>query len=400
MEKRHIVFVTLELPYPSTSGGRIYTWERMKILKSLGYDITLFSIVDDKEEINYEHMKNICSNIKTYRRENKYLKAIKYFWKPFSVATRFIPKMKKDLVEFIECNNIDLVIADSAIIAENCFNNVSPIILTQHNIEYLTFKSMANETTNVLKRIVYFREYFLCKQYEGKLYKNKSIIGYTFISFEDKKLFDSMYPNKNTFLIPMGWHDCCLKYNFSNSPQECKKIVFTGKMNYEPNVQAVKYFSESIFPKIKEKYENVKFYIVGKKPTKEVKDLELIKGIKVTGFVESTEKYLYDADIVVIPLLSGGGVKIKLFEALGKRKIVVTTSKGVEGTEFTHREDLLVADESNKFAQYCIEILSNKSKYEYLGDNGYKKLNSIYSWNEIGKKYKKFIESTITNRNN
>ncbi|WP_146127630.1 glycosyltransferase, partial [Clostridium luticellarii] len=168
-------------------------------------------------------------------------------------------------------------------------------------------------------------------------------------------------------------------------------IIFTGKMDYEPNIQAVKWFCKDILPLIKNKIQDVKFYIVGKDPTREVKKLKN-NNVIVTGKVKDMKNYFNITNICVIPLLSGGGVKIKLFEALGNGKIVITTSKGVEGTIFVNNEHLMVRNHAGEFAQACIEALSNPEDYNNMISSTLNVIENNYCWNAIGSYYNEFLE--------
>lgn len=388
MKRKCIIWVTSELPFPSNSGGRIYTWERIKAMKKKGYEIILFTI-SDNEEVDYNALNQVCKEVLVFERGNKYVKALRCFWNPFSVATRDIPEMRGKILEYINNEEVNTIIADSLFVAKSCLNDKVPVILTQHNIEYVAFKSMALNANNFIKRLVFYREYILCKAYEKRLYKNKCIKGYTFISSEDKEFFDIRNPKKDTLLVPIGTDLQSIDKNIYH--YKAGVIVFTGKMDYEPNVQAVVNFAKNIFTKIKKEIPYAKFFIVGKNPTKEVKELEEIEGIVVTGFVDSTEQYLVDANIVVIPLLSGGGVKIKLFEALSYKNIVVTTSKGVEGTSFRDGKELIIREEDDGFAAACIDVIKNTSKYMGLGENGFRYMTEKYSWDSIASNYTDFI---------
>lgn len=228
------------------------------------------------------------------------------------------------------------------------------------------------------------------KKFEDKLYKSGIINAYTFISEDEMNEFQKIYTNTKSVCIPQGYD---IKVKDVNK-KDNKKIVFTGKMDYEPNVQAVKWFVKDIFPIIQAEVPQSKFYIVGKAPTEEVTKLSN-KNIIVTGEVKDVQSYLQDANLCVIPLLSGGGVKIKLFEAIGNGNIVVSTSKGIEGTKFKNMEHLIVEDNNVKFAEKCIDILNNKLEYEHLVREGMKLIINKYSWDAIGEKYNQFINEIV-----
>lgn len=388
----NILFITSEFPYPPNSGGRIYTWQRIKYL-SKNNNIFLFSIIDDKdmEYLECQDIRDYCKKIYTYRRKNKLIKALKGIKIPFTVATRKIDDMANDISNSINSDQIDIVIIDNPQMIINCdMSTKVPKILTQHNIEYKAFESMYKNTDNIFRKLMYKREYRLMELFERKYYLGENIDAYTFISQDDKDYFESNYKYKSTLLLPPGIE--------GHKPKEIKlnsyNIVFTGKMDYEPNIQAMKWFCEKVFPVIEREVDNVKFYIVGKNPTEYINSLAK-ENVIVTGMVDSVDEYLDIADIVVIPLLSGGGVKIKLIEAIQRNNIVVTTTKGVEGTEFKHKQDVLVTDNESEFASYCIDILKNKNKYKELKKNSLECLEKNYLWSSIGKNYEEFLNRII-----
>lgn len=112
-----------------------------------------------------------------------------------------------------------------------------------------------------------------------------------------------------------------------------RELVFIGKMDYEPNVTAVRFFAKEVMPRLRERYPDVKFTIVGIRPKAEVIELGRLPGVEVTGFVESLAPYFERATAVVAPMLSGSGVQNKILEALGHGCYVLTTPIGFEGIE-------------------------------------------------------------------
>lgn len=156
-----------------------------------------------------------------------------------------------------------------------------------------------------------------------------------------------------------------------NKKTKSNNIIFTGTMSYQPNIDAVLWFSHKVLPEINKKIKNVKFYIVGNNPSKEVRNLAN-EDILVTGKVTSMKEYFKISDLYVIPLKSGGGVKVKLIEAASYGQIIVSTSKGIEGTKFENKKNVIIANEDSEFAECCIEILKNKDKYLEIGINAKK----------------------------
>jgi glycosyltransferase involved in cell wall biosynthesis len=143
-------------------------------------------------------------------------------------------------------------------------------------------------------------------------------------------------------------------------------LLFTGTMDYGPNVEAVRYFAREIYPLILEDVEGAKFHIVGKNPAEGVLSLAS-KDVVVHGGVPDVRPYYRDADIVVVPLLQGGGTRRKILEAAASGKAIVTTSLGVEGLDFSPGQDLLIADSVSDFANAVVTLATDESKRLALG---------------------------------
>ena len=171
-------------------------------------------------------------------------------------------------------------------------------------------------------------------------------------------------------------------------------LVFLGKMNYAPNVDAVVYFAEKIFPLVKRKAD-VKFLIVGTSPAKEVLDLRRIEGVEVTGFVEDPYEYLEKAKVVVVPLRFSAGIQNKVLEAMALRKAVVTTSKAARGIEGEDGKHFVVADTEEEMAEKILELLADDSKRREIGQNARELVEKKYRWDIVGQKLLKEIEEVL-----
>lgn len=176
------------------------------------------------------------------------------------------------------------------------------------------------------------------------------------------------------------------KHEVSNS------IIFVGKMNYEPNVLAVGYFSEWVYPVLREKFPELIFTIVGMEPDSRVKRLSAKQGIKVTGFVESVIPYYQNATIVVAPMLTGAGIQNKIIQAMAYGCCVVTTPIGAEGLEICNNE-IGIYESSDEMVKGLCSLLSDRDKRVRMGrlarnyviTNLSEDIISKQFWNFIGK---------------
>ena len=170
-----------------------------------------------------------------------------------------------------------------------------------------------------------------------------------------------------------------------NTPDE-PTLTFTGWMKYHANDEAASFFCSQVFPLIQKNIPEVRFTIVGKDPSKEVLRCADRAGVEVTGFVPDVRPYLYGSSVFVVPLLVGGGTRLKILEAMSAGVPVVSTSVGCEGLDVEQGRHLLVADSPEEFAQKTLSLMKDKTIRERIAGEARALVEEKYGWNIIGRK--------------
>lgn len=403
----NIIWLTTEVPYPAV-GGRNGSYHRIvEVGKS--HSIYLFSISynETEEKLALVEMQKSCKKVNFYNRSRMKLRT---FWKqllmPHCVASRDNPNMKRDLVRCADENNIDIIIMDFPHMALNLiplhrkYKNI-PITVQQHNIEYLTMRNVSKISHMCfLKKTIWFIESIRLEIFEKLLYHTKLISSYTFFSIKDKEYFEEKlnFKNKSLSVIPLGADEHHSLNESNNLSANCSNILFVGKMSSEVNISAAVWFVTLVLPLIKKSIPNARLYIAGADPDKEIKKLNC-QEIIVTGGFKSPDEIYNISNLVVIPVFYGGGVKGKLLEAISYKKPVVTTSHGIRGTLFQDQVHLILADNPEKFAQACIQVLNTNSSYNDMASRAYDLFRDKYAWNIIGKQYCSYLESLVNHVN-
>lgn len=397
-----ILWITMESILPSNSGGRLGVFKRLEQIAKTE-EIYLFYSYDYRHELSYvDDLKKYCREVYPYYRKKNLIHALLHIVKyPFTVASRDIPKMQRDIVTCIENHDVQVINVD---FPHMCVNLLPlkipiPIILNEHNIEWKLYKNIAKSQRNIMKRILYEVDSFRLKRYETMITNKMDISLFTFVSEKDMSYMEleGSVNKLKSKLIPVGAdvRTCVVDNKDSIQKRDGDKIIlFVGKMSYGPNIEAVIWFSNKILPKILNDIPDCKFYIVGKDPDDVVQKLSG-DHIVVTGEVESVDEYYIKADIVVLPLLNGGGVKVKLLEAISFNKIVISTSIGVEGTIYTDGESIAVSDDVYEFSCLCITALKYPSTYFEKSKRAYNIFETYYTWESIGETYRNAIKSLV-----
>jgi len=166
-----------------------------------------------------------------------------------------------------------------------------------------------------------------------------------------------------------------------------RTIVFTGKMDYRPNIDAVLWFSQNVLPRVLAKAPDVRFQIVGMNPHPRLNALRGHPAIEITGAVPDTRPYIHQAGAYVIPMRVGGGTRFKALEALACAAPVVSTTLGVEGVDVRDGQELLIADEPEAFAAAVLRLLEDAQKggalRRRLGAQGRRFVEQHYGWEQI-----------------
>jgi glycosyltransferase involved in cell wall biosynthesis len=161
-------------------------------------------------------------------------------------------------------------------------------------------------------------------------------------------------------------------------------LVFTGSMNYPPNRDGALWFASTVWPLILRRRPDARLLVVGRDPPEDVRALAGEEGIEVTGSVPSVMPYYERAAVVVAPVRSGGGTRLKVLEALASARPLVSTTVGCEGIEVTPGEHLLVEDDPERFADAAVALLEDRDRGRALGEAGRRLAVERYDWSALG----------------
>jgi len=245
-------------------------------------------------------------------------------------------------------------------------------ILDLHNIESVWHRSLA-DSESALRAWALRRFATASVALERKWLPKFDCILAT--STVDAELARQLGPGVNVSVYPNA---------LPETPQPCRQerpeIVFSGNLEYPPNISAIRFFHQSIWPVLQSRCPEVKWRIVGKNPDAIRPFVAGEPRIQVTGFVEDAVAVLAECQVAVIPLLAGSGTRVKILEAWAAGTPVVSTTLGAQGLDCADGTHLLLADEPCRFADSVSRLLASPLDRLRIGSAGRQLFEERYTW--------------------
>lgn len=400
-----LLFLTPQLPYPPHQGT---TLRNFNILKNLAprHEIHLLSF-GTQAEIQNSPLREFCARIEIAPPPTRSLaqRALETFFHPLPDMARRLhsPALAQKLKTLLNENQYDVVQIEGIEMAsawlderrttsdEHVSSSVlrrpPSVVFDDHNAEW-TLQKTAYETDRKNPRrwhgALYSRIQFdKLKRFERDVCLNANAV--VTVSLQDAEAVASLDARIKPIVIPNGV-DC--EY-YVPSQEVCAKplaeisVVFTGKMDFRPNVDACVWFADEILPLLRQEIPLAHVSFVGQKPSAQVFALQERAGIEVTGFVPDTRPYIADAAVFAVPLRMGSGTRLKVLEAMAMGKAIVSTSFGVSGIACENGREVLIADDAREFAHAVALLMCDTEKARALGMNARKLAVEKYEWQKL-----------------
>jgi polysaccharide biosynthesis protein PslH len=309
--------------------------------------------------------------------------------KSYNIQRFKCSELNKQLSSYLNQNQIDLVILESVYLSGVYQvirdNSKAKIIIRTHNVEFNLWERLASNQGNGFKKF-YLNKLAKTLQKEELELLNK-VDGVMCITDSDKKLLLSNGINKPLITVPVSIETVDSEPNY-----EIAQFYHLGTMNWEPNIEAVHHLIYEIFPKIKAKRPYAKLCIAGSNMTNKMKNLK-IDGVEFIGFVPSIPQFLNQAGILLSPIQSGSGVRVKLLESMGSGIPIVTTELGKEGINIENGKELFFTDNDETFIEYAIELFDSESLRRKIGIQAKQHIRKEYLIENIKKQAFEFIQN-------
>jgi glycosyltransferase involved in cell wall biosynthesis len=375
-------------PYPPKDGGCLAIDNITQGLINAGVDLKILTIETvkhpfEKERIPKDYFEK--TGIESVFVDTK-LNVVDAFSNfvtsdSYNITRFFTPDFDHILINELSNNQYDIVHLESLFmtpyISTIRMHSDARIVLRSHNLEYIIWERLSKQTGNVAKK-TYLK--LLAKQLKKyELSVLNQVDGIAPISTRDAADFRKLGAKQPIEIIPFGLN--INKYKPAGTAQTDINLFHLGSMDWAPNLEGLDWFLENIWPVINANEPQLNFYIAGRDMPEKYFEMGY-PNVIVVGEVEDAIKFIKSKSLMIVPLLSGGGIRVKIIEGMALGKAIISTSVGAEGIHYTHKKDIWIADTADEFAEAVSFFKSNPEKIIEMGNNARKLVEQEYA-NEV-----------------
>ncbi len=384
-----ILVLSNKIPYPSIDGGSIATLNLSLSLAEQGNQVTLLAMNTAKhyyptEDIPSEitnQIKLISVDIPAKITVFGALKNLLFSKNPYTAERFYTARYRQALTNLLSAETFDIIQLEGLYLGLYIplirkFSKAK-IVYRAHNLEFEIWERAALRSKRIKKWYLNNLAARLLKFEQDLLPQYNAILP---ISDKDGRWFLKYAPNIKIHTAPAGIAD---GFEKPTSFVETKPDLFhIGALDWLPNQEGLIWFFDNVWPTVHRKYPTLKFYLAGRNASEEIKALKA-PNLVFVGEVESASVFMHEHSIMIVPLFSGSGMRIKIIEAMASGKAIISTALGLEGNLAKNDKEVLIANDEQDFFNQINTLLAHPQKIMELGDAAEKFVNIHFNQKKI-----------------
>lgn len=392
-----------KFPYPLKDGESVAVTQLSKALNHLGCEVTLLCMNTSKHYFDikdlpkaYNHYKEI--HFISVDNSIKSLDALKnLFSKDSYHVSRFVSKnFENKLIELLQKNDYDIIQMETLYLApyiETIKKHSKAIVsMRAHNVESEIWERITKNTRFLPKKL--YLNYLTSKLKRFELDNLNSYDYLIAVTEKDLNTFKKMGYKNGAMASPIGIDMKNYgKIDFSGIKME-NSLCFLGSLDWIPNLEGLDWFLKKVWPSLHMLRPNLKLHIAGRNTPKHIMNLN-ISNVVVHGEVEEATKFLAQHSILLVPLFSGSGMRVKILEGMAMGSVVVTTSMGAEGIPCKDQENILLADNKDMFLEKIQLCLDNPGLMKKISNNARDFVSQKFDYIQVGKQLLKSYKEKL-----
>lgn len=290
--------------------------------------------------------------------------------KSYQISRFYSKSMESKLIQVLRHDSYDIVQLESIYVIPYISvirkYSKAKIVIRLHNIEHQIWERLYENEKNLIRKLIYYVNSCQLQRVERQILH--CVDGYMPVSTLDHDYFCTMVPHKKGFVVPF----CVDLRNYEVEgdyiPSDEPTLFHLGSMNWLPNVEGVEWFLDEIWPSIHNKYPSLIFKVAGFGiPDRIAKRDD--PNVQIVGAVEVANQFMLAHDIMIVPLLSGSGVRVKIVEAMALGKVVISTTIGADGLSVENGKHLFIADTLEEFLAAMDTCITTPDICSIIGEN-------------------------------
>lgn len=380
-----ILFLAHRVPWPPDRGDKIRSFHILQHLRQLA-PVHVGAFADDARDLGFTEQfgKGLASTHVELRDKPQWRAGIEALAQgtPISLRSFASRMMHQWVTERLASRKISHIYCFSSQMAQY----VPPSFTGQFVMDFVDVDSAKFESYaldgNALMRPMYKREGRLLAEFEREVADSADFS--VFVSEAEAVLFRKRSGAQNVHAVSNGidtdFYDPAAAFKTLHPPYADPLIIFTGQMDYRPNVEAVTAFATDTMPIIRASHPEATFAIVGRNPTPDVRALSALPGVQVTGAVDDVRSWLAAADVVVAPLRTARGIQNKILEAMAMAKPVLASPQAAEGINAQPGDHFFVEQDAASEAARVCALLNAPAQMQRIGQAARAHVVAHYSW--------------------
>jgi glycosyltransferase involved in cell wall biosynthesis len=392
------------IPYPPNDGGNIAMLSLTKALASQRHEIKLLTLNTKKHFVDLASLPNVIRNEYVVEAVNidTSIKWHKAFLNLFTADSYNINRFYSELftaklANVLHQKKYDVVLLESLFMAPyiNTIqkNSKAKIVLRAHNVEYIIWERLAVNEKNLIRKKYFELLARRIKRYELETINRIDAI--LPITASDEAIFKKSGTNKPMLVMPVG-----VDVNkFGNNKQQTTNnkplsLFHLGAMDWMPNLEGVEWFLKNCWPMIHQPFPALKLFLAGRGFPDDIKN-SAPANVICEGEINDAEKYMSDKQLMIVPLLSGSGMRVKIIQGMALGKTIISTSIGAEGINCTDGKNILIANTPEEFLSKINGCINDVAYCTSIGVAAKQLIAEHYSDKAIGERVTAFLEKIL-----
>ncbi|RVT98148.1 glycosyltransferase [Mucilaginibacter limnophilus] len=391
--------------FPQNGGYPIVVYNTIKGLVALGHEVTLISLDEKRKTDRISESDPILEKI-TYRPYSIDISVSIWdavrniFSKTAHIIDRYYAEnVERVLIKHVKKGNFDIIQFEGLFVTPYLQavrkNTAAKIVYRAHNIEHQVWARLAQQKSDPIKKIYLGMLARRIKKCE--LHTLNGFNGIITFTHQDEETIRAHHIKTPVLVMPI-----CVdltKYQPDYSKTEFPSLFFLGSLGWMPNREGMEWFIESFHSELTSGDLRAKFYLAGNDIPEQFDEYETPGKIFIQGEVDDVLEFMNNKAVMLVPLMSGGGMRVKIVEGMAMQKCIISTSLGAEGINYTHGENIIIANTKQEFYDAIQRCISDEHYCRSIGQNARSLVEEHHNFEAVTNKMVNYYNRLLGNSN-